>query len=199
MSERDPFGQPRFERFGCRRGRHRGALEHVAKRRTSRVEIRAQVRPFAVAHPIQLAERVRHRPLDQVRQSRILVARLGALAHRHRLRKTQHVTGRQRTGNEATLAGAIQRARQRFDDRVVDLDLHHRLSPCLHGNRDLDPPARDPLLHQRPQPRLDWRQRRRRAQLQIEKAVVHSLDGDGHRRRLPFACQGREPGHRLDH
>ena len=82
---------------------------------------------------------------------------------------------------------------------LVQLDGRRRWIAHLNGDADFDAPAREPLLKQRPQSRLDIAEGVRHPQLQIEKPVVDRPHSHGDRRALVLVRQRGEAGHGLDH
>ena len=81
-----------------------------------------------------------------------------------------------------------------FNSTVGDAHVAH-----LNGDTDFDATARQALLKQRPQSRLDVAERVRHAELEIEKPMVHRSYGHGNRRTLVLVRQRCETGHGLDH
>ena len=77
---------------------------------------------------------------------------------------------RQRAGHEAARARRVERLRDALEQRLVEHDLARRRAPCVSTDeRHLDPAARQPLLQQRPDARLERRQRLRRLDLRCRE------------------------------
>src|SRR5262249_1381904 len=109
------------------------------------------------------------------------------------------VPWRERAVHVPALARALERCRERLEHRFVELDVDAWRAPLLQRDRDFDPPARDAFLDERPNPRFDAAERRRRTQLQIEKTVVDRLDRHADRRGVVLAGQRGKTGHALGH
>jgi hypothetical protein len=157
------------------------------------------VRPFTHAHPVELVECGRHRRFDRGAEGCVRLHLLLPLADADRLGEPEDVARCERPDDQPALARAVERGRQCLDHRIVDFHVDNRLPPRLHADRELDPAAREPLLHECAQLRLYARKRRRHAQLHIEKPVVHGADGHPDGGRLLVARQRREPCHGFDH
>ena len=85
--------------------------------------------------------------------------------------------------HQPALARDVDGRRHRARELLLQLDVRRGRLPQLQRQRQLDAPARQPLLQQRAQPRLEVGQRRRQPELQVEKPVIDGADGDADRAR----------------
>ena len=121
------------------------------------------------------------------------------LADGDRLRQPQQIARRQRARRPGRARAPLERRGQRVGEVLVQLDRRRRRRAQLHRDRQLHAAARQPLLQQRADARLEVGQRLRHAQLHVEEPVVDRPHGDADRRPLVLVRQRGEAGHRLDH
>ncbi len=94
--------------------RRRDARDEIGQHRLAPVEVRAQVRPFAHAHRLQLIDRAVERRVDGIGQRRADAGRLGhPFADAQRLRQAQQIARRQLALDDAVRARLVHRRRQR--------------------------------------------------------------------------------------
>ena len=195
----DPIRQSRDEPRLAGLGRHRQPLHQVGHRRTSGVQVRAQMPPLANAHLVQLAQgavdRIRHRPLNR-RPARLVGF---PLPHDHRPGKPQQIARRQTPDRQPTSMRLLDGGGERLDQRLVQRDLDRWRCDDSGRHGQLDATTCHPPLHQPAQRRLLCRQQLRHADLHVEIPVVDASHGHADGRQLVLAAHRGESGHRLDH
>ncbi len=155
---------------------------------------------LAHSHLFELQDRAFNRLVDRAPKRRRHAALLRQLLANHEgLGQPQQVAWRQLAGDEAAGARQLDRRRQRLRKFFVELDLRRRCLQHLQRHADLDAAAREMLLHERAQPRLQVRKRRRQPQLEVEETVVHRTNRHADRAALIVAGQRGEACHALDH
>ena len=99
----------------------------------------------------------------------------------------------------SALAGAPERRLERRGKFLVQVHVDAGHVAQLQRNTQLDPAARHPRRHQRPDVALDRRHRLRHAELQIEMAVIQRADRDADGRAVVLGRRRSKAGHALDH
>jgi hypothetical protein len=198
--QREPLAQPRVEAVLPQPGLALEVVDERRERRQPRVEVALQESALGRPHDHQRVERLRHRGLDErerlVGRTRL---RRALVAHLEDLRHAERVRHREAALDEPAVAGAGHRRGQPLEERLVEGHVQRRRLGQLERDGHVDPPPRQPLLHQRLDPRLDRAERGRRLHLHVQEAVVHRLEGHADRAGRRLAAHRGESRHRSNH